>query len=1011
LTDWDYWRDELLALDVKWFKLIDPGDGSALPAAENLLSIGIMPVVRFYEKERYPNLAKADREIKTARDYVSIGAPYFEINNEPDLNLEWKDRKRPPNWLDVVVDNFIVHASWIRDAGGFLLFPAFGPGGRANPFEMIVERGRRDLLDGNCCLAIHNYCLGRPLDYPNDPVTMHGKPITTTEWAYEASDKKIIMGKPSGPMWAWEMGPEAVNEWRLRLANPDADIMEDSTCFRAHEYFDALVNEAVGHSIPIFTTEGGYNVGQRAGTTFGDDPRWPKPSPSRVAQMTLEMFRCMEAGPDYYFACMPWLIANYSMGYGEPGFEHQGPWYSPIYKYEWNCCDGGENEDEMPVVEMLKKNPGKEKGSANMAMRRAGLWLVNGTPSPRDIEDMYSIIPGAVTCFHDHLGDNQVRQYKEQNPGAKVIIRFLHPVDWRHDPVYHAKRLGDHVASKWPEIAPLDPYVYFANEVNLHYENGDQNQGNQHLYQTPHFYQWYADWVRMTADHIKNIIPEMKLVTPPFAFGHDEDGVPVRGMPTIGWAGYDHLWQTVHEYFDDVLTFHAYWPRDGGGGEDLSRLYGSTESDWYAYRWRKLLELFAVRYGVEAKVIIDEAGNFDAGSSTFTQQVIDYTNECLRDPRVLAVTWFLYRDPTESPSNLPNSWTQRMPENRLKQHLEALRDQPPVLPDRTVRIEVEPGRVLTLPLEEYLRGVIPSEMPPSWPIEALKAQAVAARSYAVNAMTSSRHGDAHLCAGTHCQVWNPENKRLATDEAVGKTEGQVIKHDGMVANALYSANCGGRTLGNEEAFGSDPVPYLRPVECPVKGEKRGHGVGLCQEGARALAGAGLSHVEVLKHYYHGVEVADLDGVEPMPDPDPEPPPDPDPDPGPGPPPNGGGWKVELERGPGLALIVGDWPLGPGHELRFTSPSGRVDVKTSGEKLEFGPGGFESYAQETGDYTLEGGGLSFTIPMSGQFTRVVFEEGDGGGVEMVKLVSRPMTLQEAEAILVEIVDGIFEIVEA
>jgi len=336
---WDFWKEQIQAMNIKWVKLLDDGGGSAMGLVKRLVDIRVMPVIRYY-KER-PNPGRiSSREADITRRYVELGAMYFETNNEPDLELEWKNRKRPANWLDIVVNNFIVEADMIREAGGYLLFPAFGPGGRGNPFQMIVDKGRKDLLDGNCCLAIHNYCLGRPLDYPNDPVNTQGKPLTLKEWTAR------------GGMWAWEMSHDQVNESRRQLANPDANIMEDSTCFRAYEYFDALVNEAVGHSIPIFTTEGGYNVGQRAGTTFGDDARYPKPTPEWTGRLTDDMFRSIENGPDYYFACMPWLIAVGRMGVGSINFETQGPWFTHLFDKEFGL------NGELPVVDMLKARPG-----------------------------------------------------------------------------------------------------------------------------------------------------------------------------------------------------------------------------------------------------------------------------------------------------------------------------------------------------------------------------------------------------------------------------------------------------------------------------------------------------------------------------------------------------------------------------------------------------------------------------------------------------------------------------
>jgi len=175
--DWGFWKEQLQAMNIKWVKLLDDGGGSAMGLVKRLVDIQVMPIIRYYKERPNPGHISG-READMSRRYVDLGAVYFETNNEPDLELEWKDRLRPKNWLDIVVNNFIIEADMIREVGGYLLFPAFGPGGRGNPFQMIVDKGRKDLLDGNCCLAIHNYCLGRPLDYPNDAVNTQGEPLT-----------------------------------------------------------------------------------------------------------------------------------------------------------------------------------------------------------------------------------------------------------------------------------------------------------------------------------------------------------------------------------------------------------------------------------------------------------------------------------------------------------------------------------------------------------------------------------------------------------------------------------------------------------------------------------------------------------------------------------------------------------------------------------------------------------------------------------------------------------------
>jgi hypothetical protein len=344
--DWNFWAEQLLAMQIKWVKMIDDGGGSALPLARRLVDLGIMPVVRLYWPEQNPgNIGQRGRE--TVQRYLDVGALYFETNNEPDLDLEWKEGRKPENWLDLVVANFIVDADIILGLGGYPAMPAFGVGTLRDPFAKTVERGRRDILDGGAWAALHNYCLARPLEYPNDAINTHGEPISEEEW------------HAAGGRWAWEMGWEEVNQQRKKLANPNADIMTDATCFRAFEQLNAYIVRAVGHSIPIMTTEGGYNVAQRAGTTAGDDPRYAKPTPQATSELNLEMFKYMQGDrevlgkkvPDYYFAVMPWLIAAQRMGIGAPPAENQGPWFTHKYDQEWGL------NGELPLVRMLKDLP------------------------------------------------------------------------------------------------------------------------------------------------------------------------------------------------------------------------------------------------------------------------------------------------------------------------------------------------------------------------------------------------------------------------------------------------------------------------------------------------------------------------------------------------------------------------------------------------------------------------------------------------------------------------------
>jgi hypothetical protein len=175
---------------------------------------------------------------------------------------------------------------------------------------------------------------------------------------------------------------------------------------------------------------------------------------------------------------------------------------------------------------------------------------------------------------------------------------------------------------------------------------------------------------------------------------------------------------------------------------------------------------------------------------------------------------------------------------------------------KPIRLLLSDGTVRVLELEEYLRGVVGAEMPDTWPLEALKTQAVAARSFAMAAIAHPRHlPNADICATTHCQAYNEARGNANCDLAVRQTASQVIVYEGQLATAYYSANCGGHTLGNETAFGGPPLPYLRPVTCINPGPKNGHAVGMCQWGAHDMAQRGDNYATILKHYYTGIRLS------------------------------------------------------------------------------------------------------------------------------------------------------------
>lgn len=117
-----------------------------------------------------------------------------------------------------------------------------------------------------------------------------------------------------------------------------------------------------------------------------------------------------------------------------------------------------------------------------------------------------------------------------------------------------------------------------------------------------------------------------------------------------------------------------------------------------------------------------------------------------------------------------------------------------------------------LPFEQYLYSVVAIEMYPSWPQEALKAQAVAARTYAI--YSGIGFVVAHVVDTTTSQAYYGVNSEQAsTTAAVDATKGQVLMYNGKLVETVYSANAGGQTADAKEIWGND-IAYLKSVASP-----------------------------------------------------------------------------------------------------------------------------------------------------------------------------------------------------
>lgn len=138
------------------------------------------------------------------------------------------------------------------------------------------------------------------------------------------------------------------------------------------------------------------------------------------------------------------------------------------------------------------------------------------------------------------------------------------------------------------------------------------------------------------------------------------------------------------------------------------------------------------------------------------------------------------------------------------------------------------NEIQEIDLDEYLYGVVAAEMPASFELEALKAQAVVARTYTIYKIQNdaNKHEGANICDdSTCCQAWISKEDRFAKweeksrqenwdkiVEAVNSTQGKIILYDGKPINAFFHSNSGGITETTANVWGGDDYPYLQSVE-------------------------------------------------------------------------------------------------------------------------------------------------------------------------------------------------------
>ena len=331
-----FWIPELQALGVCWVKIAD--HRYALSLAEELLAVGIMPIVQI-QRQDSRTLAFSSTEIEAVDALVAAGVRYF----EPQYVTG--SLRVPPlrEAIHLVADRVVADLESVLARGGLPALPPLAPQHHFDLLRLLIERGHLNLIRGPIWQALRNGGLNRPLNFPHDPGHRDGAPLT--QEYYDALSHEEWRGD------AWQ-GRELpwINNLRRQASQgslPDTvKIPGDEECWLAYEAIDAINQRLLGRSLPILSTAGGWVVGAK------EDPRYPAVTPLLHLAQTLEACRVMMGtsrryapAPDAFFCTAFWLLANDAVESDRPAPEEEA-WYSAVWP-----------QQTLPIVPALKAEP------------------------------------------------------------------------------------------------------------------------------------------------------------------------------------------------------------------------------------------------------------------------------------------------------------------------------------------------------------------------------------------------------------------------------------------------------------------------------------------------------------------------------------------------------------------------------------------------------------------------------------------------------------------------------
>ncbi len=297
---------------------------------------------------------------------------------------------------------------------------------------------------------------------------------------------------------------------------------------------------------------------------------------------------------------------------------------------------------------------------------------------------------------------------------------------------------------------------------------------------------------------------------------------------TIDWSGVDTLMRSLGP--NDLVDIHEYFRKDGPRGS----AYLSEAGRFFRCPYRNV-KFFTSECG------IDIGGGQNDGflgqgvtPVQYANMLIEFRNICATDSRWVGGTPFTFGH------FAGGQWEKFDWEPYWQEFISAMT--PIATITDTIRILQTDGTVKVLEIEEYLRGVLPAEMYPDWPQEALMAGAIAARSYAMAHRTLNKP-DWDVDTTTSTQVYDPRRIHPNTDKAILATKSLHLIKNSKIYMSEYKALCG-RTVDCLYCK-SLPLPPIK--QWPNQ---------MCQYGAWQMAKDGKNFREILHHYYSDVRISD-----------------------------------------------------------------------------------------------------------------------------------------------------------